>query len=182
MLVNNKRIHRLNAAPVAAGPILYWMSREQRVRDNWGTAARARAGRAGSRPRGRLLPGSGFSRRDPCASTTSCSPGWPRWSPISPRWASPLSCSGVIRAGRFPGWPQSSGAGGVVTDFDPLRVKQGWQRAAGKGSCSVALIEVDGHNVVPARQVSPKQEYAARTIRPKIHRLIGRVSGGFSIP
>lgn len=62
------------------------------------------------------------------------------------------------------------GAGAVVTDFDPLRIKQDWQKEV---ACTIGvpLIEVDGHNIVPARCVSDKQEYAARTIRPKIHRL-----------
>ena len=64
---------------------------------------------------------------------------------------------------------QELDAGCVVTDFDPLRIKQQWQQAVAK-AIPVSMIEVDGHNVVPARVVSDKQEYAARTIRPKIHR------------
>lgn len=61
-------------------------------------------------------------------------------------------------------------AGSVVTDFDPLKIKQHWQRTVAE-KLDVPLLEVDGHNVVPARYVSAKQEYAARTIRPKIHKV-----------
>jgi deoxyribodipyrimidine photo-lyase len=61
-------------------------------------------------------------------------------------------------------------AAAVVTDFDPLRIKQQWQKDVAS-KINVPFIEVDSHNVVPARRVSEKQEYAARTIRPKIHRL-----------
>ena len=35
-----------------------------------------------------------------------------------------------------------------------------------------AFFEVDAHNVVPCRLASDKQEYSARTIRPKIIRLL----------
>ena len=36
------------------------------------------------------------------------------------------------------------------------------------------VYQVDAHNVVPVWQASPKQEYAARTIRSKIHRQLDR--------
>ncbi len=36
MDINGKRIHQLNNGQPTSGPIIYWMSREQRVHDNWG--------------------------------------------------------------------------------------------------------------------------------------------------
>ncbi|WP_306770939.1 deoxyribodipyrimidine photo-lyase [Desulfovibrio sp. JC010] len=71
----------------------------------------------------------------------------------------------------LPGFVRKTGAGAVVTDFDPLRIKQQWQKAVAS-EIDVPLIEVDGHNVVPARFATDKCEYSARTIRPKIHRLL----------
>ena len=59
----------------------------------------------------------------------------------------------------------------VVTDFDPLRLKREWQSVF-PASFRGALVEVDGHNVVPCRMVSPKQEVGARTLRPKISKLL----------
>ena len=35
MSVSPHRIHRLNEIPETNGPIVYWMSRDQRVADNW---------------------------------------------------------------------------------------------------------------------------------------------------
>ena len=43
-----------------------------------------------------------------------------------------------------------------------------WQVAEKIGS--TPMHEVDAHNVVPCWEVSPKREYAARTIRSKIHK------------
>ncbi|MUM77668.1 deoxyribodipyrimidine photo-lyase [Pseudodesulfovibrio sp. F-1] len=171
MLVNPARIHRLNAAPHVPGPILYWMSRDQRTADNWGLLhARELAGRdhplvvcfclvpdyPGATLRHYDFMLSGLARVEADLAALGI--------PFILRRGDP----GVV----IPRLVAELGAGGVVTDFDPLRIKQGWQRAVAL-ALPVALMEVDGHNVVPARQVSPKQEYAARTIRPKIHRLFG---------
>ncbi len=49
----------------------------------------------------------------------------------------------------------------------PLRLHS---EIAQKAAC--AVFEVDTHNIVPAWQASDKQEIAARTLRPKIHRLL----------
>lgn len=169
MLVHPQRIYPLNKNNMGQGPILYWMSREQRVRDNWGLLhARELAGSERSLvvvfclvPNflGATLRHYDFMLRGLEAVEAD------------------LAALGIPFALRL-GDPavemmqlvDELGAGAVVTDFDPLRIKQEWQQRVGQ-SISVPLLEVDGHNVVPARVVSPKQEYAARTIRPKIHAL-----------
>jgi len=56
-------------------------------------------------------------------------------------------------------------------DFSSLRIGREWRN----GICenlppSVALAEVDAHNVVPIWCASDKMEYGARTIRTKITR------------
>jgi deoxyribodipyrimidine photo-lyase len=57
----------------------------------------------------------------------------------------------------------------VVTDRGYLRVQKGWrERVAARAPCRVVQVESDV--VVPVEVVSDKQEFAARTIRPKIHR------------
>jgi Deoxyribodipyrimidine photo-lyase type II (EC 4.1.99.3) len=59
----------------------------------------------------------------------------------------------------------------LVTDFDPLRIKQAWEKNVGE-KISIPFREVDAHNVVPCWIASPKQEYGAHTLRPKIRRLL----------
>jgi deoxyribodipyrimidine photo-lyase len=57
----------------------------------------------------------------------------------------------------------------VVTDRGYLRHQRQWRdAAAGRVPCS--LIEVESDVIVPVEQASEKEEYAARTLRPKIHR------------
>jgi deoxyribodipyrimidine photo-lyase len=61
--------------------------------------------------------------------------------------------------------------GTVVTDFDPLRAKTRWKKSVAD-RLTVRLEEVDTHNIVPAWIASPKHEYGAYTLRPKLHRLL----------
>jgi len=54
----------------------------------------------------------------------------------------------------------------VITDENPLRKSNGW-RVAAAGSLSVPLISVDADVIVPSALLGNEQ-YAARTIRPRI--------------
>jgi deoxyribodipyrimidine photo-lyase len=55
----------------------------------------------------------------------------------------------------------------VVVDRGYLRIEREWRkRAAQRVDCP--LIQVETNAVVPLEQASPKEEYAARTLRPKI--------------
>ncbi len=59
----------------------------------------------------------------------------------------------------------------LVGDFDPLRIKQRWQSHL-ITELTMPYFEVDTHNIIPAWTVSAKKEYAAYTLRPKIKRLL----------
>lgn len=168
--VDSRRIYHRNCEKDNGGPVVYWMSREQRVRDNWGLLhARDLAGDsrllivvfslapsflgATLRHYDFMLKGLKQVEADLLKLRI----------PFILRLGTPYS---VILS-----LLEEVNAGVLVTDFDPLRIKQDWQKKV-CGNISIPFIEVDGHNVVPARFVSDKQEYAARTIRPKIQRLL----------
>ena len=57
----------------------------------------------------------------------------------------------------------------VVCDRGYLRHQRDWRRRVAEGA-DVQVVEVEGDVVVPVDVVSNKHEYAARTIRPKIHK------------
>lgn len=70
----------------------------------------------------------------------------------------------------LPQWVIDHKIGAVVCDFNPLRVPLGWLEVAKKKlKKDVPLIQVDAHNIVPCWVASDKQEYSARTIRNKIN-------------
>ncbi len=59
----------------------------------------------------------------------------------------------------------------VVVDRGYLRVQREWrQQAADALTCP--LHQIEGDVIVPVELASPRQEYAAATFRPKIHRLL----------
>ncbi len=170
MTVHPERIHVLRQAPDRGGPVIYWMSREQRAQDNWGLLhARELAGAA--RPLvvafclapafpGAMLRHYDFMLRGLRETGARLAE---RGLPLVLLRGEPGAEIARLAA--------QLGAGAVVTDFDPLRVKRAWQAEAAR-ALDCPLLEVDGHNIVPCRKTSDKQEYAARTIRPKIHRLL----------
>ncbi|XP_050348781.1 deoxyribodipyrimidine photo-lyase isoform X2 [Nymphalis io] len=69
----------------------------------------------------------------------------------------------------LPQWVFDHKIGAVVCDFNPLRIPLGWlEDVKKKLKKDVPLIQVDAHNVVPCWVASDKREYSARTIRNKI--------------
>lgn len=67
----------------------------------------------------------------------------------------------------------SAKAATVVTDMGYLRHQKAWRGKLSKeAGCKVWQVETDA--VVPIRYASDKDEYAARTLRPKIHRHLKR--------
>ncbi|MGH9843551.1 MAG: deoxyribodipyrimidine photo-lyase [Blastocatellia bacterium] len=58
----------------------------------------------------------------------------------------------------------------VVGDENPMREPEGWRQSAAK-KLTVPLWTVDADVIMPTK-LFPKEEFAARTIRPKIHRLL----------
>ncbi|XP_017061488.1 deoxyribodipyrimidine photo-lyase-like [Drosophila ficusphila] len=81
---------------------------------------------------------------------------------------------------QLPDFVKSKGIGAVVCDFSPLRVPRKWVEDVGNSlPKSVPLVQVDAHNVVPLWVASDKQEYAARTIRNKINSKLGEFLSEF---
>ena len=161
----------LNDKPRKQGPVLYWMSREQRAFDNWGLLAAAAEAR---------------EMRAPLYVVFALAPSFlgATWRQYDFLLRGLRETERQLRDRRIPllirtGEPPDSvgalarelSAGSVFTDFDPLRPKTAWRKALA-ASLPVRLTEVDGHNIVPCRVASQKREYAARTLRPKLHSLL----------
>ncbi|MDQ7831250.1 MAG: deoxyribodipyrimidine photo-lyase [Desulfovibrionaceae bacterium] len=171
MDINPSRSHLWRTGPGGRGPVVYWMSRDQRVRDNWA-----------------LLHAFALSvaHRVPLRVVFCLADGF--LGAGLRHYAFMLTGLGEVAAGcaargiRFellrgdPGekvaeYCREVDARAVVTDFDPLRVKQEWMRRV-VAAVDADLYETDAHNVVPCRVASHKREYGARTLRPRIGRLL----------
>jgi deoxyribodipyrimidine photo-lyase len=63
----------------------------------------------------------------------------------------------------------AKGASFVVVDRGYLRIQKEWRNRAA-GLIESPLVQVETDVIVPVEETSPKEEYAAATIRAKIHR------------
>ena len=80
----------------------------------------------------------------------------------------------VVRLGHpdaiIPALAEECGAALVVGDENPVRIGQRWRDRVAHNLC-VPFYLVDADVVVPTSHF-PSEEYAARTLRPKIHRML----------
>jgi deoxyribodipyrimidine photo-lyase len=171
MSVHPDRLHILKGGAESSGPVIYWMSRDQRVEDNWAllhAQEQAIERNVSLLVAFCLVPGFGHAGRRQYEFLLE---GLRQVEGQCAQLSIPFVLLHGDPAQEVPAFVSALGASLLVADFDPLRIKQGWQAAVAE-RVSIPFAEVDAHNIVPCRVVSDKQEYAARTIRPKIHRLL----------
>ena len=171
-MVDPKRARILSEHPFQAGPVVYWMSRDQRVNDNW---ALLYAQELATR------------RAAPLAAVFCLAPRFLESGSRQYKFMlaglkeveQSLSRLGIAFRLLYgdPGveitqFLEDCGAGALVSDFSPLRISRGWKNAVA-AQITIPFHEVDAHNVIPCWHASVKQEWAAYTFRPKVHRLLG---------
>lgn len=153
------------------GPLVYWMSRDQRARDNWALLFSQELALKFNVPLAVifcLVPEFlGASLRQYRFMLKGLKD-------VELKLKS-LDVPFILIRGlpelEIPRFIQEQNAGILVTDFSPLRISQKWKRDI-SNRIDIPFYEVDAHNIVPCWIVSDKQEYAAYTFRPKIHRLL----------
>lgn len=184
MTIRPERIRSLtpSSAPIAGeGAVVYWVNRDRRVHDNWAllyaqqVALERRAPLlvtfclvpeflgATLRQYDFMLAGLAEFERDLAALNI----------PFRLLTGDPTT--------EVPAWLAKESPCLVVTDFEPLRIKTQWLDAVVR-SAPCPVHQVDAHNVIPAWHVSPKLEFAAYTIRPKINRLLPTFLEEFPAP
>ncbi len=166
-----QRVRLLKEGNDTGGPVVYWMTREQRVADNWA-----------------LLQAQNFAMKHkrPLVVVFCLVPDYP---------GANIRHYGFMLKGLqevehnlqkleipfilLPGNPPETLArylkkikgAFLVTDFDPLRIKRFWQNDVA-ANMEGSFYVIDGHNIVPCWHASPKQEYGAYTLRPKLKKLL----------
>src|SRR5512139_3867844 len=165
------RVRDLVPGEPSSGPVVYWMSRDQRVRDNWALLYAQEVAMRQQMPlvvAFCLVPGFlGATLRQYAFMLRGLAEvEWDLAAKGIPFVLLPGEPGKVL-----PAFLRKHGAGLVVTDFDPLRVKRRWKETVVK-AIGVPFREVDAHNIVPCWVASQKQEYGAYTLRPKLRKLL----------
>jgi len=168
-MIHPERLRDLNAEPirVRGSYVVYWMQRAQRARYNHALEHAIRLANQQGLP---LLAAFALTPRFPAGNRRS----YAFMLEGLRQTQADLAARGIpLLLGR--GEPPSilaelaAEAACVVTDRGYLRVERAWRRELARGlACRLVQVETDA--VVPAEVTSNKEEYAARTIRPRIHR------------
>lgn len=170
-MINPKRVRLLQTGSENNGPVIYWMSRDQRVHDNWALLFAQQLA---------------LEKKLPLAVVFNIVPDFLEAAIRQygfmlkglKELAHELELYNIrffITTGKpeeeIPDLIKSFNAAILVTDFDPLRIKRIWKRDIAE-KIQIPFYEVDAHNIVPCLQASDKLEFAAYTIRPKINKAL----------
>jgi len=168
-VINANRIRLIKKGDEAKGPVIYWMSRDQRVNDNWA-----------------LLFTQQLALEKKRSLVVVCSLV-PKFLEASFRQydfmlKGLMEVEQELRKFNIPfflltGNPAEEisnfiiehKASILVSDFDPLKITRKWKNEIAK-LIEIQFYEVDAHNIVPCFYASTKQEFGAYTIRHKIHK------------
>ncbi|MDH3964516.1 MAG: deoxyribodipyrimidine photo-lyase, partial [Deltaproteobacteria bacterium] len=170
-MVDPRRVRIVKQGSIGSGSVLYWMSRDQRVNDNWALLFAQEL--ALER---KVSLGVVFSLVPRFLNATSRQYGFMlKGLQEVENHLAELNIPFFLLIGspeqELPAFLVKHHIGGLVTDFDPLRIKQQWKKEVAAHIKS-RIYEVDGRNIVPCWEASSKKEYAAYTLRPKIHRAL----------
>ena len=170
-MINEKRIRLLQTGSETTGPVIYWMSRDQRVHDNWALLFAQQLAIEKKLPLAvifNLVPDFleatirqyGFMLK-----------GLKELAHELELYNIPFFLTTGKPEEEIPKFIKKNNASVLVSDFDPLRIKRIWKRDVAK-KIQIPFYEVDAHNIVPCLHVSDKLEFAAYTIRPKINKAL----------
>ncbi|MFU8780995.1 MAG: deoxyribodipyrimidine photo-lyase [Kiritimatiellia bacterium] len=171
--MENNRLWIYRAGPPLPGKryVLYWMQQAQRTRDNLALDWARAAAHACQLP---LLVAFALTPNYPGANARHYQFMLEGLADVEKELLD-SSIAFVMRLGNPPDviTELARDAALLVGDIGYLRIQRAWRKQIAQNiECPFSAIETDV--VVPIKLVSDKEEYAARTIRPKIHRLWDR--------
>lgn len=171
-MIKPERIRKLNSHTYVSGPVVYWMNRECRMQDNWALLYAQQLATEHQAPLlvcYNLEPGFlGGGYRQHIFKIK----GLMEVEQELQNFNIPFYIvSGKHTEKDLQNFFKEKEVGAVVTDFFPLRHTRAWVDSLRK-HLEIPLYGVDAHNIVPVWITSEKQEFAARTIRLKLHRLL----------
>ncbi len=169
--MNYKRTRILKEGRKVAGPVVYWMSRDQRMNDNWALL---------------FAQDLAVKQKVPLLVVFSLVPTF--LNATIRQYSFMLKGLQEIEENlreqnipfclligspeeRIPEFLKQYKISVLVSDFDPLRIKRKWKDQVSQ-KINIPFYEVDAHNIVPCWIASSKLEYGAYTLRPKINKAL----------
>ncbi|MCX7624931.1 MAG: deoxyribodipyrimidine photo-lyase [Candidatus Sumerlaeaceae bacterium] len=172
MSIESTRIHHLNNLPLRHGKyVLYWMQQSQRLHWNHALAYAIEQANELGLP---VLICFGITPRFPEANRRHYRFMFDGLVEIA-REAPSRGLGFVARVGSPEHVCAELAADAAITIVDAgyLRIQRQWRYALAR-CISCPLVEVESDVVVPVRVASPKEEFMAATLRPKIHSILAQ--------
>ncbi len=178
MPVNPKRVKILVDGEIKKGACIYWMSRDQRVKDNWALLFAQDLAKKSDSPIAVI-----FCLLPEFLGATSRQYNFMlQGLKEVEKNLKQLNIPFILLKGNpkkeIPQFLSTHDAGALVTDFSPLRISRDWKKAVAE-QMFLPFYEVDAHNIVPCWVASSRQEWAAYSFRPKVHRLLSEFMDEF---
>lgn len=180
-MIHSSRIFKLNQFPLKSGPVVYWMSRDQRVNDNWALLYAQELALLLRQPLFVIF----------CVSESYAETSKQHYQFMLEGLKEAAQKFEMLKIPFFllvgtppvtlPVFLEQNSIGSIVTDFNPLKINRLWKNRLLQ-NINIPVYEVDTHNIVPCRIASLKQEFAAYTLRPKLRRLLPECLEEFSKP
>lgn len=181
--MNEKRIRKINQNEIKLGPIVYWMNREIRTEDNWSILYAQKLAEENNVPLivfyNLINSFLGGTTRHLTFKVDGLKEVENELEKKRIPFFLLIDDEGKDSQHQIVNFIKKHGAGAVVTDFYPLNLPKKWLNFVSK-NIDCALFEVDSHNIIPVWETSDKKEYAAYTIRPKIHKKLSEFLDEFS--
>lgn len=170
-MINPARARILREGEKRQGPVIYWMQRDQRAHDNWALLfAQELAVKSGLELIVVFCLAPSFNNAA-LRHYRFMLNGLIKTEAELEKYNIPFMLLKGKAGDEIPRIVKESGASVLVSDFNPLKNVAAWKKEAA-GKINIPFYEVDAHNIVPCFIASPKAEFGAYTIRPKINRLL----------
>jgi deoxyribodipyrimidine photo-lyase len=166
-----QRVRTLKQSKVRKGPICYWMSRDQRTRDNWALLYAQELSLEKKTPLLVVFCLVPHFLQATLRQYAFIIKGLKEVEEFLERKSIPFYCLQGEPKDQVPQFVRQVEASCLITDFDPLRIKKDWKVTVVR-NIDIPVLEIDAHNIVPCWIASPKQEFGAYTFRPKVQRLL----------
>jgi deoxyribodipyrimidine photo-lyase len=171
MSIDMGRMRQIRTGLFNGNCVLYWMVRDKRVHDNWALLEAQKIAVENKVP---LLVCFNYHNAYQDANLRQYSFSFYGLQEVH-KDLNKLNIQFYLLSGladtTIPKFIEENKVGHLFTDFTPLKIyTKRLQRVVRK--TTIPVTQVDAHNIIPVWNASPKKEYAAYTIRPKIKKLL----------
>ena len=167
--VDSRRIQVLKNIKYEGGTIVYWMQRDKRSVDNWALLYAQEISQKNNSP---LHVCFSLNGNFPNSNIRQYGFMLKGLKETAMKLKERNIGFSIIRGNAvysIPEFIERNNIGFLITDFSPLRVyKKRTQKVA--QAIKIPYHIVDANNIIPVWETSQKQEYAAHTVRPKVHK------------